>query len=72
MTNDPNPTTDSDIIDDIAALLGTAEDWSPGSDFLEIIADLIGQVRPHPGEGSGTEYPSRFKQVTGRNLPDTE
>lgn len=65
-------TTDTDIIDNIAALLGAAEDWSPGSEFLEHIADLIGQVRPHPGEGTGTDYPTRFKQATGRNLPDTE
>ena len=71
MTNNLKPTTDSDVVDDIAALLGTAETWR-GADFLEIIADLIGQVRPHPGEGTPEQYTKRFERATGRNLPDTK
>lgn len=55
---------DSDVIDRIATLLGTADAW-PGADFLEYIADLIGQVRPHPG-GDPEGYAESFERATGR------
>jgi hypothetical protein len=58
---------DRDIVDSIAALLGTAEKWR-GADFLEVIADLIGQVRPHPGRGDANEYAERFERATGRRV----
>ena len=57
-------------IDKIATLLGTADDWR-GADFLEMIADVIGIVRPHPGESDGEQYVVRFIDKTYRNIhPD--
>lgn len=58
--------TDSEIIDCIATLLGTAEEWSSPADFLDDIATLTSQVRPHPGEGDASEYAERFERATGR------
>lgn len=40
--------TDTDVIDAVTELLRNAPDW--GADHLEGIADLIGEVRPHPGD----------------------
>ena len=48
---------DQIVIDRIATLLGTSEEWS-GADMLEFIADLIGDVRPHPGNCEAGEYRS--------------
>lgn len=61
---DPDGPDDQDTVDRIATLLGTAETW-PGADFLEYIADLIGQVRPHPG-GDPNGYEENFERATGR------
>jgi hypothetical protein len=58
-------TDDTYVVDQIATYLGTREDWS-GADALEVIADLIGTVRPHPGSQRG--YRAIFEAVTGRPL----
>ena len=42
---------DRTVVDAIALYLGTRSSWS-GSDALDVIADLIGEVRPHPGDTS--------------------
>ena len=42
---------DKTVVDAIALYLGTRSSWS-GSDALDVIADLIGEVRPHPGDTS--------------------
>lgn len=60
---------DQIVIDRIATLLGTSEEWS-GADMLEFIADLIGDVRPHPGGcAAGAEYQELFRAATGRECP---
>ena len=41
------PVTAAAVLDAIAALLANSPDWS--ADELSGIADLIGNVRPHPG-----------------------
>lgn len=48
--------TDSDIIDAIALMLGTNPEWENPSAYLEDIANLIGQVRQHPGGQDPQEY----------------
>lgn len=41
------PVTDAAVLDAIAWLLASSPDWS--ADELSEVADLIGNVRPHPG-----------------------
>lgn len=60
-------TTDQDAVDAIATLLGTTAEWPV--DMPEWIADIIGQVRPHPGDASQT-YAADFRAATGRNVPE--
>ena len=42
------PSKDTAVLDAIAWTLAVSPDWS--ADELTVIADLIGTVRPHPGE----------------------
>ncbi len=42
------PPLDTAVLDAIAWTLAVSPDWS--ADELTVIADLIGTVRPHPGE----------------------
>jgi len=42
------PPLDAAVLDAIAWTLAVSPDWS--ADELTVIADLIGTVRPHPGE----------------------
>ncbi len=42
------PPQDRAVLDAIAWTLAVSPDWS--ADELTVIADLIGTVRPHPGE----------------------
>lgn len=60
------PRTDTEIVDAIAVGLGTQDGWS-GADTLEWIADVIGQVRPHPGNGEATSYLDGFVEATTRD-----
>ena len=56
-------------IDKIATLLGTSDDWS-GADYLDMIAEIVGIVRPHPA-GDGHAYATTFHRKTNRNIfPD--
>jgi hypothetical protein len=57
---------DERAIDKIATLLGTAEVWRV--DYLEIVADIIGTVRPHPGGNDGNGYAIDFHNATGRDV----
>lgn len=50
-------------IDKIAIMLGTRAEWS-GADMLESIANIIGTVRPHPGDSADT-YLDDFAAVRG-------
>lgn len=59
--------TDTAIVDAIAAYLGTQESWS-GADALDVIADLIGRVRPHPGQVHAEDYADEFAAATGRRV----
>lgn len=63
-------TEDTDVLDKIAALLGSPEDWDGAADFLEDIANLIGTVRPHPGDNPAGDYAEAFEAETGRKMPD--
>lgn len=56
---------DQDALDAIATMLGTRAEWSSGADMLEDIANVIGTVRPHPGD-SDTTYRREFWEATGR------
>jgi len=58
---------DTLAIDKIATLLGTSDDWK-GADYLEMIAGIVGSVRPHPGNLDGNAYAEVFRQVTGREV----
>lgn len=54
-------------IDKIATLLGTSSEWK-GADYLQWIADIIGSVRPHPGDNDGDGYAIDFRNATGRDV----
>ena len=60
--------TDQGVIDAIATMLGTSESWS-GADMLETIAELVGAVRPHPGNTRPEHFVELFAIVTGREAP---
>ena len=51
--------TDTNIVNAIALLLGTQREWN-GGDCLEDIANLIGLVRQHPGDQDPAGYVARF------------
>ena len=51
--------TDTNIVNAIALLLGTQREWN-GGDALEDIADLIGLVRQHPGDQDPAGYVARL------------
>src|SRR5665648_1128799 len=56
LTSPPVP-TDDDVMDRIALMLGTVEEWDGSADYLEEIADLIGHTgRPHPGNVESHVY----------------
>lgn len=60
-------TADRRVLDSIATLLGTSPEWRSAADYLESIANLVGQVRPHPGgHDTAQEYRDVFEHVTGR------
>jgi hypothetical protein len=54
-------------IDKIAVGLGTRTEW-PGAETLEWIANVIGTVRPHPGDAA-PRYRAEFEAATGRPAP---
>jgi len=51
--------TDTNIVNAIALMLGTHREWS-GADFLEEIANLISLVREHPGVQDPAAYATRL------------
>ncbi|SEE48246.1 hypothetical protein [Jiangella alba] len=60
------PTTDDQYaVDAIATLLGTSAEWN--SSMFEDISDIVGAVRPHPGDAADT-YGDDFRKVTGREV----
>jgi hypothetical protein len=66
MPNEPEM-TDERAIDVIALGLGAEAEWS--SEDLEWIADVIGWVRPHPGNTKG-DYVIAFEDATSRDAED--
>ena len=58
---------DTDVVDAIATYLGTSQEWS-GAECLEVIAELIATVRPHPGDIDDEDYPDAFAAATGRSI----
>src|SRR5665648_323877 len=53
----PAVPTDDNVMDRIALMLGTVEEWDGSADYLEEIADLIGHTgRPHPGNVESHVY----------------
>jgi hypothetical protein len=56
------PVTDTDVVDTIALMLGTSPEWT-GAQDLERIADIIGAVRPHPGNLGPFEYRREFADL---------
>lgn len=70
MNDDTVTMTDTLAVDQLAALLGANDDW-PGADTLTLVADIIGRVRPHPGNIFADAYPTVFREMTGRDLPAT-
>lgn len=58
---------DEYVVDAIATYLGTWSEWS-GADALEAIADLIGRVRPHPGNVPAEIYAQAFANYTDRRI----
>jgi hypothetical protein len=61
-------TTDQQAVDAVATLLGTSAEWDDAADFLDDIANIVGQVRPHPGDAAAT-YRNDFRKATGREVP---
>ena len=51
--------TDTNIVNAIALMLGTHREWN-GGDTLEDIANLIGLVREHPGDRDPAAYATRL------------
>lgn len=68
---EPNPIADQYALDCLAALLGTSSEWSSAADYLEDIANLVGTVRPHPGNYDVDVYADVFRERTGRTLPES-
>lgn len=64
----PRDYSDEHVVDAIATLLGTSPEWDGAADYLEDIANLIGLVRPHPGDRTPSEYRREFKAATGREV----
>lgn len=58
------PLTDTDVVDAIALGLGTKSQWS-GADELEWIAEVVGRVRPHPGNSDPRPYRAAFAAQRG-------
>lgn len=54
-------------LDKIAGLLGTSSRWD--GDVLEDLANIVGDVRPHPGDAADT-YSKTFRESTGRSIPN--
>lgn len=59
---------DTYVLDLIAGLLGASDSWN-GADMLSQIADMIGTVRPHPGNVDAEAYAAIFLATTGRLVP---
>ncbi len=57
---------DAAVLDAIAWTLAASRDWS--ADELTVIADLIGTVRPHPGELLDPDAPDWFGQLAAYHL----
>ena len=51
--------TDTNIVNAIALMLGTHREWD-GADFLEEIANLISLVREHPGVQDPAAYATQL------------
>ncbi len=60
------PPQDAAVLDAIAWTLAVSPDWS--ADELTVIADLIGTVRPHPGELLDPDDPEWFGQLAAYRL----
>ena len=61
---------DTQVVDAIATMLGTTARWDPTA-IVEDIANLIGEVRPHPGEsGPPDRWAELFMADTGRDVPE--
>lgn len=59
---------DQAVVDRLALYLGTRESWN-GGDVCEHAANLIGNVRPHPGDAT-PGYARSFTAETGRPWQD--
>ena len=53
--------TDKAVVDAIALCLGTAEEWQPH--HLDVVAELVGYVRPHPGDIPHDEYEQALREA---------
>jgi hypothetical protein len=60
------PPQDAAVLDAIAWTLAVSPDWS--ADELTVIADLIGTVRPHPGELLDPDAPDWVGQLAAYHL----
>ncbi len=60
------PPQDAAVLDAIAWTLAVSPDWS--ADELTVIADLIGTVRPHPGELLDPDAPDWVGQLAAYRL----
>lgn len=67
----PNQYPDQYALDCLATLLGTSSEWSSAADYLESVADLVGTVRPHPGNYDADVYARVFHERTGRTAPES-
>ncbi len=53
----PGALSDREALDQIATLLGDAEDWTPATEFLDAVANIVGQTdRPSVGDQHYGEY----------------
>lgn len=61
------PVSDTQVVDEIATLLGTTPDWN-GADMLTMIAEIVSKTRPHPGDFNPDPdvYARKFAAATGR------
>jgi hypothetical protein len=68
--------TDEDVMDQIALMLGTVDQWDGSADYLEKAADLIAASgRPHPGDADPEEYRkgiNALREARGRESTATE
>jgi hypothetical protein len=63
-----NAQHDAQVIDAIALTLGTSDDWN-GADFLDAVAEFVGEVRPRPGRGDSATYARRLFEASDARKP---